>query len=143
LEIYFFMGTVTIWFVLGRKVSEENPVFLFLFDATIFVYYYNIIINQNGIALKVKPPQTEKHGIKKTILGISQLLILVFWILFPQFPNQRNLLFTTISFSRVISCMEYGIPPKPSPEASRPPNGIQSTRKAVWSLTITVVAFNF
>ena len=32
------------------------------------------------------------------------------------------------------------MPPSPSPETLRPPKGIQSTRNAVWSLTMTALA---
>ena len=46
----------------------------------------------------------------------------------------------TIIFCTCISCIEYGMPPTPWPETRRPANGIQSTRNAVWSLTITADA---
>ena len=38
--------------------------------------------------------------------------------------------------------MLRGIPPMPRPDCILPPNGIQSTRKAVWSFTITAVALS-
>lgn len=34
-------------------------------------------------------------------------------------------LLMTMSFCRVISCIEYGMPPMPNPELSRPAKGIQ------------------
>ena len=47
----------------------------------------------------------------------------------------------TTSFSICMSSIVYGMPPTPKPDSRKPAKGIQSTRKAVWSLTMTAEAF--
>ncbi len=55
-------------------------------------------------------------------------------------PGQSSPDLNTIIFSICISAMVWGMPPTPIPDWRRPAKGIQSTRKAVKSLTMTAEA---
>ena len=72
----------------------------------------------------------------------KELIGLEFLVVQSSDKTYSFVLFRTMSFSWLISCALYAIPPMPTPESPRPPKGIQSTRKAVWSLTITAVALS-
>ena len=55
-------------------------------------------------------------------------------------PNYSSFERITTSFLICMSSIVWGIPPTPRPDSLRPAKGIQSTRKAGWSLTITAEA---